>query len=77
MGAIPGGRVRFVISGCSELVGALATRDSPFSRSGSEGREKRPGISRPSRVEKRVVPGTQLLGQFRVAQFDGPLFDVQ
>jgi hypothetical protein len=61
----------------NELIGLLATRGSPFSRSGSEGREKRPGVPRPSRVEKRVVPGTQLVGQFRGARFDGPLFDVQ
>src|SRR6202795_4993298 len=62
---------------CTELIRVLATRGSPFSRVGSEGSEKRPGVPRPSRVEQRVVPGTHLVGQFRVAQFDGPLFDVQ
>jgi hypothetical protein len=43
----------------------------------SECSEQRLGIPRPSRVQAARGAWPQLTGQFRVAQFDGPLFDVQ
>jgi hypothetical protein len=59
------------------LVGVLATAGPSLSGGGIEASEKRPGIPRPSGVERRVVPGPQPVRQFRIAQFDRPLFDVQ
>src|ERR1700724_3873061 len=59
------------------LVGVLATGGPPFSSGGIEASEKCPGIPRPSGVEQRVVPGAQLVGQFRIAKLDCPLFYVE
>ena len=61
----------------AQLVGVLATGGPPLPSSGIEASKKCPGIPCPSSVEQRVVPGARLVGQFRIAQFDRPLFDVQ
>ena len=62
---------------CAQLLGVLATGGPPLSSGRSEASKKCPGIPRPSGVEQRVVPGAKLMRQFRIAQFDRPLFNVQ
>ena len=49
----------------------------PLAGGGIKTSEKRPGIPRPSGVVQRVMPGAKLSRQFRIAQFDRPLFDVE
>src|ERR1700730_6152832 len=61
----------------AQLIGVLATGGPPLPGGGIEASKKSPGIPRPSGVEQRMVPGAQLVRQFRIAQFDRPLFDVQ
>jgi hypothetical protein len=55
----------------------LAADATPLGRGGSEAGEKCPGFLRPSRVVQRMVPGALLVGQFGIAEFDRPLFDVE
>jgi hypothetical protein len=54
----------------SQLLGILATGGPLLSGGRIEASKKCPGIPRPSGVEQRVVPETELTGQFRIAQFD-------
>jgi hypothetical protein len=42
-----------------------------------EAGEKHPRLPRPSRVVERMVPAALLMRQFRIAELDRPLLDVE